>query len=169
MCEYSKKLTINKIYKIRLEHTYNQNIFIEHTEIESLNTQPILLQIYLERVDSNNQFFNYKTTHKSTRGFHTNMHDKYIGDKNNVEQIFLNENGNVTETRFHNIIIEADNSKYTPKLSDGVLDGIGIKNLIDKGDINVKSISLSELKSADKIYLINSVRGIIPAYLEVIE
>ena len=88
MCEYSKKLTINKIYKIRLEHTYNQNIFIEHTEIESLNTQPILLQICLERVDSNNQLFNYKTTHKSTRGFYTNMHDKYIGDKITQSRFF---------------------------------------------------------------------------------
>ena len=88
LCEYSKKLTINKIYKIRLEHTYNQNIFIEHTEIESLNTQPILLQICLERVDSNNQLFNYKTTHKSTRGFYTNMHDKYIGDKITQSRFF---------------------------------------------------------------------------------
>ncbi|AJC48931.1 bifunctional anthranilate synthase component I family protein/class IV aminotransferase [Allofrancisella guangzhouensis] len=165
--EYSKKLETGKEYKVRLEYFYDQNFSIEHTEINNSNIIPIKLKICPEKIDSKNKLFNYKTTHLSTRGFYTAMYEKYVGNYSNTEIVFLNEFNNITETRFHNIIIEINSKKYTPKLSDGVLAGIARKTLISKKEIEVKSISLEEIKLVDKIYLINSVRGLIPAYLEI--
>ncbi|MDE4974419.1 aminotransferase class IV, partial [Francisella tularensis] len=71
------------------------------------------------------------------------------------ELIYLNEKDNITESRFHNIIIEKNDKFYTPKLEDGVLDGIARKSLIKQGNLQAKSLNLNDLNTADKIYLIN--------------
>ncbi|MBK2164186.1 aminodeoxychorismate synthase component I [Francisella tularensis] len=162
--DYVEKLTDDKEYKIRIEYHYDKSIIIEHTQIDTTNQQAIKLIICPEKINSANKLFQHKTTHNSTRGFYTQMHQKYIQDKN-CELIYLNEKDNITETRFHNIIIEKNDKFYTPKLEDGVLAGIARKSLIKQGKLQAKSLNLNDLKTADKIYLINSVRGLIPAYL----
>ncbi|QIV96086.1 aminodeoxychorismate synthase subunit I /aminodeoxychorismate lyase apoprotein [Allofrancisella inopinata] len=165
--EYSKKLEADKEYKVRLEYFYDQSFSIEDTEISNSKIIPVKLKVCPEKIDSKNKLFNYKTTHSSTRGFYSAMHEKYVGNCSNTEIVFLNEFNNITETRFHNIIVEINGKKYTPELSDGVLAGIARKTLVGKKEIEVKSISLEEFKLVDKIYLINSVRGLIPAFLEI--
>ena len=164
--EYTTKLDCYKEYKIRLKYHYNKNIKISHTMIDSSNIKPIKLIISPEKIDSKNKLFRYKTTHDFTRGFYTKMHNKYISNQEDKELLFLNEFGNITETRFHNILIEKDGQRYTPLLTDGILDGVARKIMIDKENLIPKSINLDELKSADKIYLINSVRDLISAYLD---
>ncbi|EDZ91306.1 aminodeoxychorismate synthase component I [Francisella tularensis] len=161
---YVEQLIDDKEYKIRMEYHYDKSIIIEHTQIDTTNQQDIKLIICPEKINSANKLFQHKTTHNSTRGFYTQMHHKYIQDKN-CELIYLNEKDNITETRFHNIIIEKNDKFYTPKLEDGVLAGIARKSLIKQGKMQAKSLNLNDLKTADKIYLINSVRGLIPAYL----
>jgi para-aminobenzoate synthetase/4-amino-4-deoxychorismate lyase len=94
------------------------------------------------------------------------MHNKYIATETDCELIFLNENNYITETRFHNIVIQKDKQFYTPKLDDGVLDGVARKSMIIEKNLKPKSLTIDDLKSADQVYLINSVRGLIPAYLE---
>ena len=162
---YASKLDANIEYKISLEYHYSGNVEISHIYINNFNIKSLRLVISPIKIDSKNQLFRYKTTHSSTRCFYTKMYNKYIGDQEGKELLFLNEFGNITETRFHNILIEKDGKKYTPLLSDGILDGIARKVMIAKEDLIPKSINLAELRSADKIYLINSVRGLIPTYL----
>ncbi|OIN83267.1 aminodeoxychorismate synthase component I [Francisella sp. TX07-6608] len=161
---YVEQLIEDKEYKIRIEYHYDKSIIIEHTQIDITNQQDIKLIICPEKINSANKLFQHKTTHNSTRGFYTQMHHKYIQDKN-CELIYLNEKDNITETRFHNIVIEKNDKLYTPKLEDGVLAGIARKSLIKQGKLQAKSLNLNDLKTADKIYLINSVRGLIAAYL----
>ncbi|BCD91115.1 aminodeoxychorismate synthase, component I [Francisella halioticida] len=167
LIDYCKKIHKSKEYKIRLEYSYDKSLIIEHSQIDTNIKQSVKLIVCPERVDSKNKLFQYKTTHNSTRGFYTQMHNKYINTKNDYELIFLNENDYVTETRFHNIIIEKDRQLYTPKLVDGVLNGIARKSMIIETNLKPKSLTMDDLKYADKIYLINSVRGLTPAYLEV--
>lgn len=165
--DYVEQLARDKEYKIRVEYHYNKSIIIEHAQIDTTKQQPIKLLVCPEKINSANKLFQHKTTHNSTRGFYAQMHQKYINQDKNYELIYINEKDNITETRFHNIIIEKNNKLYTPKLKDGVLAGITRKSLIQKGKLQAKSITLNDLKTADKIYLINSVLGLIPAYLEI--
>ena len=163
---YVEQLIDDKEYKIRLEYHYNKSIVIEHIQIDTIKQQAIKLIVCPEKINSVNKLFQHKTTHSSTRGFYTQMHHKYIKEKN-CELIYLNENDNITETRFHNIVIKKNNKLYTPKLEVGVLAGIARKSLISQGKLKTKNLNLNDLKTADKIYLINSVRSLIPAYLEI--
>lgn len=165
--DYVEQLARDKEYKIRVEYRYDRSIIIEHTQIDTTKQQLIKLVVCPKKINSANKLFQHKTTHNSTRGFYIQMHQKYINQDKNCELIYLNEKDNITETRFHNIIIEKNNKLYTPKLKDGVLAGITRKSLIQQGKLEAKSLTLNDLKTADKIYLINSVRGLIPAYLEI--
>ncbi|QIW10119.1 chorismate-binding protein [Francisella sp. LA112445] len=164
---YSTKLEKNKEYKIRLECNYDKSFIIEHNHIDTRVIKPIKLIICPEKINSKYKLFQYKTTHDSTRGFYTQMHSKYIATETDCELIFLNENNYITETRFHNIVIQKDKQFYTPKLDDGVLDGVARRSMIIEKKLEPKHLTINDLNSADKIYLINSVRGLIPAYLEV--
>ncbi|HCG77003.1 TPA: hypothetical protein DEW49_03790 [bacterium] len=50
---------------------------------------------------------------------------------------------------------------YTPPLACGLLNGVYRRYLLNKRpNIKEKVLTLKELKNADKIYLVNSVRGI---------
>ncbi|MED7788551.1 bifunctional anthranilate synthase component I family protein/class IV aminotransferase [Francisella sp. 19X1-34] len=163
---YCQKLDKNKEYKIRFEYSYDKSFTIEHNQIDTSIKNVVKLIVCPEKIDSKNNLFQYKTTHNSTRGFYTKMHNKYVATNKDSELIFLNENDYITETRFHNIIIEKDRLLYTPKLEDGVLDGVARRSMIIQKELEPKHLTIDDLKSADNIYLVNSVRGLIPAYLE---
>ncbi|MDE4994833.1 chloroperoxidase, partial [Francisella tularensis subsp. holarctica] len=76
---------------------YDKYISMEHTQIDTTNLQAIKLLICPEKLYSANKLFQQKTTHNSTRGLYTHLHQKYIQDKN-CQHIYLNEKENITET-----------------------------------------------------------------------
>ena len=91
--------------------------------------------------------------------------DKLI---NNI--VLVNEKGCITEAVNANIFIVKDDIIITPKLSDGCVDGIMRKNIIDiikkqtSYKIEVRSIDKSELHSCDEIFITNSIIGIQSVY-----
>ncbi|WP_194189935.1 aminotransferase class IV [Clostridium chrysemydis] len=74
--------------------------------------------------------------------------------------IFLNEKGFVTETTVSNIFCIKDSKIYTPKISDGLLDGTVREFLIKNYNIIEKSITKEELLEMDEVFLTNSLMGI---------
>lgn len=81
------------------------------------------------------------------------------------EKIKINEKGEITEGIFTNIAIKQGGNIYTPPISCGLLNGIMRQKLLDTGKIKEKIIYSEDLKSAEKIYCFNSVRGIIEVEL----
>ncbi|MGE5404632.1 MAG: aminotransferase class IV [Candidatus Saccharibacteria bacterium] len=81
--------------------------------------------------------------------------------------LFLNENMQVTETSKHNIFMFMEGVICTPSLNCGLLPGIGrvkLMRLIHENGTEVQEgfYSLDEILKADEIFVINSVRGVIP-------
>lgn len=74
--------------------------------------------------------------------------------------IFLNENGYVTETSCANIFIVKNNEMFTTKLTDGLLDGIMRRKIIENFKVQEKSITLEELEKADEVIITNSLMGV---------
>ena len=91
--------------------------------------------------------------------------DKLI---NNI--VLVNEKECITEAVNANIFIVKDDIIITPKLSDGCVDGIMRKNVIDiikkqtSYKVEVRSIDKSELHSCDEIFITNSIIGIQSVY-----
>ena len=83
---------------------------------------------------------------------------------NNI--VLVNEKECITEAVNANIFIVKNKIIYTPKLSDGCVDGIMRGYLIDliqkqtDYKIEIKSIKTNELLSCDEIFLSNSIIGI---------
>ncbi|WP_119328006.1 aminodeoxychorismate synthase component I [Cysteiniphilum halobium] len=155
-------------YKLRVAINYHGHFTITHQQLEKPQaTHSIELFICPEPIDSNNPLWQHKTDDQTTRGFYTQKHMQYIGDKANSELVFFNEQNHLTEARFYNIIIELNGILYTPPINDGLLPGIARAKLLQSGQIHERSISIKDLKRAKNIYLINDVRGRIPCFVSI--
>jgi len=73
--------------------------------------------------------------------------------------IFLNENGYVTETSCANIFIVKNKKVFTPKVEDGLLNGIIRKRIMEEFKVQERSITLEELKESDEVIITNSLMG----------
>jgi len=79
------------------------------------------------------------------------------------EVIFLNENNELTEGSITSLFVLRDGVLLTPALSAGLLPGVLRAELLDTGRAKEQTLHLADLQSADKIFLGNSVRGLISA------
>jgi len=80
--------------------------------------------------------------------------------------ILWNSKGEITESTIANIVIETDGQLITPPASCGLLAGVQRAEMLAKGILRERVITVPQLKNATRIYLINSVRGQYPVKLE---
>jgi len=83
-------------------------------------------------------------------------------EKDANEAILLNNAGLVTCASAGNIFCCINNELVTPPLSDGVMDGVTRKIIIEKMGVIERSITQEELENASGIYITNSIKGIMP-------
>lgn len=81
-------------------------------------------------------------------------------DPKAYEQIFVNANEELLETSIANLIVKIDGKLYTPPTSLGILPGIYRQDLLNKGLLEEKRLTISDLKKAEAIYGGNAVRGL---------
>jgi len=115
-----------------------------------------------EKVNSSDRSLYHKTTN---RQFYDDKLHQYKAANNCFDVIFLNEREELTEGSYTNLFIEKDGQLYTPQLSCGVLPGIYRQHLLDNGKAQEKILSRDDLLKADKIFLANSVRGLVEVRL----
>lgn len=113
-------------------------------------------------VPSNEKFLYYKTTHRPW--YDESMQKIKAGLI--FDEIFFNEREELTEGARSNIVLKLDDELFTPPVKSGLLNGILRQKLLQQGKIKEKILYLKDLKRADKIFCINSVRGIIEVQLE---
>lgn len=82
------------------------------------------------------------------------------------EILFLNEAGELCEGSFTSLFIEKNGRLYTPALSSGLLPGILREEMIATGQAEEETLNLDDLKNADKVYVGNSLRGLIEVTLK---
>lgn len=82
--------------------------------------------------------------------------------------LLINTDKNVVEAINGNLFLVKDGKVKTPPLSDGSLDGIVRKKLLEiltsleETDVIEESISPFELQKADELFITNSILGIVP-------
>jgi para-aminobenzoate synthetase/4-amino-4-deoxychorismate lyase len=81
------------------------------------------------------------------------------------EVIFLNKRGELTEGTRTTLFLELDGRLFTPALTCGLLPGTLREELLDlpRAAASEAIITPADLERADRIYLGNSVRGLIRA------
>ena len=90
----------------------------------------------------------------------------YAGESESDNLVLLNHNKMVVETLSGNIFLVKDKSIHTPPLSDGCINGIIRKKILEilKKDetyeLEERSISPFELQKADELFTTNAISGI---------
>ncbi|KQV13981.1 hypothetical protein ASC97_12250 [Rhizobium sp. Root1203] len=122
---------------------------------------PWTVRIATSRLDSNDKILRLKTTNRAV--YDTARAEYASSDADEV--VMLNERGEVCEGTITSVFLDDGSGILrTPPISCGLLAGVLRTELICQRKARVGRISLEELR-AGRLYVGNSLRGLIPAIL----
>lgn len=139
------------MYRILLSQ--NGEYEIQHKPLNEITTNKIVISDIV--VNSKDVFLQYKTTYRP----YYEKTFSIIKYGEIYDEIFFNERGELTEGARSNIVLELDGELFTPPCSCGLLGGTYRKKLLKENKIKEKILYRTDLCKADKIFCINSVRG----------
>lgn len=107
--------------------------------------------------NSKNEFLYYKTTYRPW------YYDSFQRIKNCeiYDEIFFNEKGELTEGARSNIVLQLNGNLYTPPVQCGLLNGVFRQELLKNNKCTEKILYKKDLEKAEKIFCVNSVRGMV--------
>lgn len=115
--------------------------------------EPVRLGIDSAPVDRGSLWLYHKTTHRSVFERARQRHPR-------VDDVLLvNGDGHVTEATTANVAIRVDGTWWTPPIADGCLPGVGRRLHLARGRLREKSITVDEVRRAQRIAVISSLRG----------
>jgi para-aminobenzoate synthetase/4-amino-4-deoxychorismate lyase len=143
-------------YRVRLLMDRAGEVHLTSSVLEE-SRLPLVVRLGFESVSSEDVFLRHKTTH---RALYDRVYREALADGFD-DALFLNERGEVAEGAIHNIFIEKSGRLSTPPLSAGVLPGVFRRHLLKTCiDASERMLGLDDLRSADRVFLCNSVRGL---------
>jgi para-aminobenzoate synthetase/4-amino-4-deoxychorismate lyase len=80
--------------------------------------------------------------------------------------LLWNQRKELTETTWANLVLQIRGKLFTPPVSCGLLGGVFRASLLRQGRIRERVLHLSDLRRAERVFLINSVRQWIPVHLD---
>lgn len=112
-------------------------------------------------VDALDPFILHKTTRRA-------VYDNARRASPDLDDVLLwNAKGEVTESTIGNVVVEIDGVRFTPPVHCGLLAGTFRAEQLDAGTIVERVLSKADVVSAQRVWLINSVRGWVEANLVV--
>lgn len=154
----SEKDLDRRKWRVRILTSQGGGITVEKEPLEEIETSA-KIRISSQRVNPDDAFLYHKTT---LRG----LYDKEIKkarEEGFFDVIFLNTRGEVTEGAITNIFVLKKRRLCTPPVKCGLLGGVLREYLLRKGKAKEKIIYLKDILDADKVYVGNSVRGLLEA------
>jgi para-aminobenzoate synthetase/4-amino-4-deoxychorismate lyase len=152
----------DKKFKVRLSVDLAGSAKIEKSYLDKIK-HPVKVTISSQRIDPKNIFLYHKTTERKIY----EAERAHALKKGFFDTLFLNERGEATEGAISNVFIQKNGILYTPPVKCGLLNGVLRQNLLEKGQAKEKTLYLRDVLAADKVYMGNSVRGLLR--VEIIE
>jgi len=133
-----------------------------HIETGSIPVAPSLWRYAIspKRVNSADPIVPHKT---SRRRMYDGERARLSAETGCDEVLFLNEKDELTEGSRSNIFIGRDGRLFTPHQDCGLLDGCLRRELLDQRDCTEARLVQADLETAERVFLGNSLRGLIPA------
>ena len=111
-------------------------------------------------VDRDDVFLYHKTTNRR-------VYEEAKADFPGHDDVILyNEAGEATEATIANLAAEIDGVLCTPPVECGLLPGTARAELLARGLLREQIIPLARLRECPRLFLLNSVRGLLPAVLD---
>jgi para-aminobenzoate synthetase/4-amino-4-deoxychorismate lyase len=145
---YKVRLLLDRDGQCRLEYQKLSNQFQISTFKVAIAREPVI---------SDDLFLFHKTTHRP-------IYESRLASRPDCDDVLLiNERSELTESTLANLVIRLDGNDYTPPVSCGLLAGTFRAELLAEGKLVERVLYLEDLRKAEAIFLINSVRRWIPA------
>ncbi|MCA0044079.1 aminotransferase class IV family protein [Celeribacter litoreus] len=118
------------------------------------------VQLHETRLDAADPWLNVKTTERS-------LYDEARAalPQGIDEVLFLNTRGELCEGTITNVFLERDGEMLTPALSSGLLPGVLREEMLAEGRAREAVLFEADLRAAQRLWVGNSLRGLIPAQL----
>ena len=114
----------------------------------------------LRPIDSSDTFLYHKTTHRL-------VYEEAKADFPSHDDVILhNELGEITESTMANVAMEINGILCTPPVECGLLPGTARAELLARGLLCEQRIPIALLRENPRLFLLNSVRGLLPAILD---
>lgn len=142
--------------KVRLLLSASGDVHIESEPIPP-SGMPVRICVSRARTDAADRFYFHKTTRRPLYGRALKAAQAAGFD----DVLFLNSEEQVTETALANMFVEKDGTLFTPPVECGLLAGVHRRHLLaTRPDIRERILTFEDLKSADRAYVSNAVRGL---------
>ena len=124
---------------------------------------PLPVALALRPVSRDDIFLRHKTTRRD-------VYDRCFADAQQAwadayDALLWNREGELTEATRGNVVVEWRGRLVTPPLACGLLPGVLRAELLARGDIQERIVTRDDLAAISNVWLINSVRGWLPARL----
>lgn len=121
---------------------------------------PPRVKLAAEPVDPRNPFLYHKTTHRA-------IYDRARETAGACDDVILwNLRNEVTESCIATVVVNIGGSLFTPPVTSGLLPGVSRSRLLRSGAVRERIITVEDLRSADRLYLSNAVRGLFEVHLQ---
>lgn len=142
-------------HKVRVLLAKNGKATLEAEQIDNQrgSGSPLRVTVSQHRTNSSDPLLRHKTTRRELYDAELRAHPHCD------EVIFLNERGEATEGCSTNIVVSLGGELLTPALGCGLLPGTLREELIQAGAMREAILTLDDVMRADRLWLINSVRG----------
>ena len=117
---------------------------------------PVSLCVFSDEVKTMGRLSNIKSVNAAVSVLGA-IHAKKLGYEN---AILRNIRGNYIEATNSSLFIVKNNVIYTPPISDGCIDGTMRAWILNNDKIIEKSLSLSDIKQSDEVFITNAITGI---------
>lgn len=140
-------------HKVRVTVSHAGKIQCAAAPLAENTSQPLTLAIAPTPIASSNVFLFHKITYRK-------IYEEARAACPEADDILLwNEHGEVTEALTNNLAVKLAGEWFTPPVHCGLLAGTYRAQLIDEGKLRERVILVDELKQAQELAVLNSVRG----------
>ncbi|TFV56775.1 aminodeoxychorismate synthase component I [Geodermatophilus sp. DF01-2] len=145
--------------RVRLLLRRDGRVEVELHSLPPAARSPVRLAIDPEPVDARSVWLRHKTTRRT---FYTERAARHP-DADDV--VLINALGQVTETTIATVAALLDGQWWTPPLSAGCLPGVERGRLVGAGRLQERDLTPADLRRADALAVVSSLRGWRPAVL----
>ncbi len=145
--------------KVRVLLSQDGAIVCEGIDVGAPPHIPLRLALAAQPVDRTDVFLYHKTTRRD-------VYERARASRPDADAVLLwNREGEITDATEANIVVELGGERVTPPVECGLLPGTLRAELLAGGAIAERRVSVDDLQAATALWLINSVRGWMPATL----
>ena len=138
--------------RVRLEVSADGRVDLQSRPLDAGPTQIPTVALATSPVRRNNRFLFHKTTQRS-------IYDRHRAEHPDAFDVLLwNEDRQVTEFTIGNVVVELGGVHVTPPRECGLLAGAMRDELLRRGAIVERVVTLEDLADATRLWLVNSVR-----------